>query len=545
MNVLVCVKRVPLTGGKITLTEDEQAIQTRHLGFTVSPHEECAAEEAIRLVEAHGGESVVLTLGPADAEEQLRDMMAIGIDRGIHLVTDGGEWDPQATAAAIVAAIREDGTSFDLLMFGNESADAGNYQVAVRVAYALGLPVVNGIKGISVDGASLRCERENVPPTRARRLCGPHARRRLGPGGHQPAALSVCARADARQAQAGGRLRAGPRVGAPGDGAAPATRGLEQAGRGPGPRRRGGPPGRGDPVRDRSDVMATLVFIEAAADELSQQAVTLAHTLGDDVSPVAFDPSEAYAPAAWAQTLVELAQQRSAGAVVAPGTDRGNEVLAHVAAKLDQPMSANCLSIAPGEPATVMRMRWGGSLLEEARVHGSPLLVTAAPHAVAAAPLCEVEVVPVSGSASEADRMVRVSETIPASSAGVSLADADVVVSGGRGVGSAEGFSVIEELAALLGGAVGCSRAVTSAGWRPHTDQVGQTGTKISPEIYIACGISGATQHMAGCKGAKRLLAINPDGEASIFASADYAVIGDLHEVVPAISAEIRKVRGT
>ena len=114
MNILVCVKRVPLTGGKITLTEDEQAIQTRHLGFTVSPHEECAAEEAIRLVEAHGGESMVLTLGPAEAEEQLRDMMAIGIDRGIHLVTDGGEWDPQATAAAIVAAIRADGTPFDL-----------------------------------------------------------------------------------------------------------------------------------------------------------------------------------------------------------------------------------------------------------------------------------------------------------------------------------------------------------------------------------------------------------------------------------------------
>ncbi|HXD65994.1 MAG TPA: FAD-binding protein, partial [Solirubrobacteraceae bacterium] len=136
-------------------------------------------------------------------------------------------------------------------------------------------------------------------------------------------------------------------------------------------------------------------------------------------------------------------------------------------------------------------------------------------------------------------------ERLTADTGGVSLAEAKVVVSGGRGVGSSEGFSVIEELAALLGGAVGCSRAVTSAGWRPHSDQVGQTGTKISPEIYIACGISGATQHMAGCKGAKRLLAINPDGEASIFASADYAVIGDLHAVVPAISAEIRKVRGT
>ncbi|MGZ4246140.1 MAG: electron transfer flavoprotein subunit alpha/FixB family protein [Solirubrobacteraceae bacterium] len=291
--------------------------------------------------------------------------------------------------------------------------------------------------------------------------------------------------------------------------------------------------------------MTTLVFMESAGDELSQQAVTFAGGLGGDIAAIAFDPAEAYAPAAWAQTLVQAVQERSADAVVAPGTDRGNEVLAHVAARLDQPMSANCMNVTPGEPATVVRMRWGGSLLEEARVHGAPLLLSVAPHAVAATPVADVEVVAVTGAASEADRVVRVSETIPASTAGVSLADADVVVSGGRGVGSAEGFAVIEELAALLGGAVGCSRAVTSAGWRPHSDQVGQTGTKISPEIYIACGISGATQHMAGCKGAKRLLAINPDGEASILASADYAVIGDLHEVVPAISAEIRKVRGT
>jgi len=291
--------------------------------------------------------------------------------------------------------------------------------------------------------------------------------------------------------------------------------------------------------------MGVLVFIEDPDDELSQQAVGFAGALAGDAQAIAFDPSEAYAPAAWAQTLVELAGQRSATAVVAPGTDRGNEVLAHVAAKLDQPMAANCVSATPGDPATVVRMRWGGSLLEEAQVHGSPLLLTAAPHAVAPAPIAEVEIITVTDAASPLDRVVRVLERVPAASGGVSLADAEVVVSGGRGVGSAEGFSVIEELAALLGGAVGCSRAVTSAGWRPHSDQVGQTGTKVSPEIYIACGISGATQHMAGCKGAKRLLAINPDGEASIFASADYAVIGDLHEVVPAISTEIRKARGT
>jgi electron transfer flavoprotein alpha subunit len=281
-----------------------------------------------------------------------------------------------------------------------------------------------------------------------------------------------------------------------------------------------------------------VVFVSSAEDELSRQATALARRLGDEVRAVAVQGE--YAPAEWARSIIELIDARGACALVAPGTDRGNEVLAHVAAMLDLPMAANCTSVSPGDPATVTRIRWGGSLLEEARVHGSPLLITVAPHAVAAEPL-ETEIIHLM---SGGDGAVTVSEHVTASSSGVSLADADVVVSGGRGVGSADGFGMIEELAHLLGGAVGCSRAVTSAGWRPHTDQVGQTGTKISPEIYIACGISGATQHMAGCKGAKKLLAINADGEASIFASADYGVIGDLHEVVPAISREIKKARG-
>jgi electron transfer flavoprotein alpha subunit len=290
-----------------------------------------------------------------------------------------------------------------------------------------------------------------------------------------------------------------------------------------------------------------LVFVEESGDELSQQAVAFARGLGDDaLTAVSIEAAAPYAPAAWAQTLVEEIERCSPVAVLGPGTDRGNEVLAHVAAKLDQPLAANCTAMTLGASASVTRVRWGGSLLEEAQLHGSPLLVTVAPHAVAAEPIgCDVDTLPVSAGVSELDSRVQVIEHATAAGAGVSLTDADVVVSGGRGVGSAEGFAVIEELAELLHGAVGCSRAVTSAGWRPHTDQVGQTGTKIAPEIYIACGISGATQHMAGCKAAKKLLAINPDGEASIFSSADYGVIGDLHEVVPAISAEIRKARGT
>ena len=163
MRILVCVKRVPMTGGKIVLSEDAQAIETKHLGFTISPHEECGVEEAVRLVEAHGGESVVLTLGPPEAEEQLRDAMALGADRAIHLVTDGQEWDPQATASTIVEAIRADEAAngpFELVFFGNESADSGGYQIGIRVAYALGRPVATGLKGVAVEGEAVRCEQE-------------------------------------------------------------------------------------------------------------------------------------------------------------------------------------------------------------------------------------------------------------------------------------------------------------------------------------------------------------------------------------------------
>jgi electron transfer flavoprotein beta subunit len=156
MKILVCVKRVPLTGGKMVLTADEQALETRHLGFTISPHEECGVEEAVRLVEQHGGEVCVLALGPPEAEEQIRECLAIGADRGVLLATDGEEWDAQATAAAIAAEAGD----FDLIVFGNESADSGGFQVGIRVAHALGRPVVTGLKGLSVEDGRARCEQE-------------------------------------------------------------------------------------------------------------------------------------------------------------------------------------------------------------------------------------------------------------------------------------------------------------------------------------------------------------------------------------------------
>jgi electron transfer flavoprotein alpha subunit len=279
--------------------------------------------------------------------------------------------------------------------------------------------------------------------------------------------------------------------------------------------------------------MTVVVFMERADDELSQQALTLARSLGGEVSAATVEGP--YAAGAWAAAIVAAAGDAD---IVGPGSDRGNEVMAHVAAQLDLPLAANVTEVRGDE---LTRIRWGGTLLEEARLHAGRRLMTAAPFAFApSTSLVQAQVL-----SPNLDGAVAVVDHVAPDTGGkVSLADAKVVVSGGRGVGSAEGFGILEELAALLDAAVGCSRVVTSAGWRPHSDQVGQTGTKVSPDLYIACGISGATQHIAGCKGAKTLLAINADREATIFAHADYAVIGDLHEIVPAITAELRKAKG-
>jgi electron transfer flavoprotein alpha subunit len=310
--------------------------------------------------------------------------------------------------------------------------------------------------------------------------------------------------------------------------------------------------------------MSVLVLVEPA-EELSLQAISLAREFGGPVHALTVgepgtelgaygvetlhtvqdDRVAAYAPAAWAASLDQLIDRIQPDAVVAAGTNRGNEVLGHVAARRDLPFAANVIAV--GSDGSVTRVRWGGSLLEEARIHGDLKLLTVAPHMVEATTVNggTATVERFEPDLAEGDLVVRVVEHAETPSAGISLAEAKVVVSGGRGVGSADGFGMLEELAGLLNAAVGCSRVVTMAGWRPHTDQVGQTGTKVAPDLYIACGISGATQHIAGCKGAKKILAINSDAEAPILASADYAVIGDLAEIVPAITAELRRAQSS
>ena len=253
-----------------------------------------------------------------------------------------------------------------------------------------------------------------------------------------------------------------------------------------------------------------------------------------------------YGPDAWGESLFQLAGSVGAGAVIATGTDRGNEVMAQVGARADLAMVANCLEIEPdGADWLMTRIRWGGSLHERARLSAPVKLVTLAPHSTEAAAAGSPAAGTVAEFTPELDESHAVTMVVDrvTVSEGITLATAPVVVSGGRGVGSAEAFDIIEELADLLGGAVGCSRVVTNNGWKNHKFQVGQTGTVVAPDLYIACGISGAIQHWVGMMNAKNVLAINIDRDAPMVTKADWAVIADLHQVVPGISAEITRRR--
>ena len=251
-----------------------------------------------------------------------------------------------------------------------------------------------------------------------------------------------------------------------------------------------------------------------------------------------------YAPLAWASTISQLMTENSPQIVMGPGTDLGNEVMAHLAAMADLPMAANCSAVTPGDPFQITRLRWGSSLLEEAVQTGDSKLMTIALFVVEAEEISaptDPAVQTFEPTLTEKDLQVRVIRREADETEGVTLKNADVVIGGGRGVGSPEAYSLLEELAMMLNGAVGCSRVATNNGWRPHSDQVGLTGTRISPTLYIACGISGAIQHLVGCKGADKIMVINKDPEAAFFGRADFGVLGDLHEVIPAVIEELKK----
>ncbi len=286
-------------------------------------------------------------------------------------------------------------------------------------------------------------------------------------------------------------------------------------------------------------------LVAATVGAVSPSILTALQTFGvDEAIELVIEGVDTYAPLAWARSLEQLSQSLATRAIVAAGTDRGNEVMAYLGAATGLPMVANCLRASWSDATTIAlsRQRWAGSLIEDAVFDGVPALLTVAFDGVAAEPAstpAPTKVRDFHFSPSEDDLGVKVAEWI-GRGGGVALADARVVVGGGRGVGSEEGFGPLDELAGLLGAAVGVSRAVTSAGWRPHAQQVGQTGTRISPDLYLACGISGATQHLAGCRSAKRVVTINTDPDAPFLSRADYAVVGDVAVIIPALVEAIK-----
>ncbi|CAN5455128.1 electron transfer flavoprotein subunit alpha/FixB family protein [soil metagenome] len=326
-----------------------------------------------------------------------------------------------------------------------------------------------------------------------------------------------------------------------------------------------------------SAVLVLVELVDGAPDRLSAEALAFAVSLDSPVDAAVIGPPGVagaaaglgsygvttahvvedgrltdYSAAAFASGLAAVIDGGSFAAVVAPGSERGTEILAHVAARSGSAMAANVMAAEVGEGSgerwKVTRHRWAGSLLEEAWLDGAPKMLTVAAHAVAAAEpspgAAAATVVPVTAEIADDDLRARIRTVEAAASDKVSLAEAKVVVGGGRGLGSAEAFAMLDELADLLGAAVGVSRVATSLGWRPHAQQVGQTGTRIAPDLYLACGISGAIQHIVGCKSAKRILAINTDPDAPIFLKATYGIIGDVQQVVPAITAEVRRAKG-
>ncbi len=257
---------------------------------------------------------------------------------------------------------------------------------------------------------------------------------------------------------------------------------------------------------------------------------------------------DAYGGAAWASAVESVRAAKGSVVVTAAGTPRGMEVLAHLAARAGVAMAANVVSFDGLSPFAVTRQVVGGSVLEEMVLDERPAVFTVAGHAVEAVPAESpgpATLVETQPEVAESDLVARVvSAEPPEPDLSGSLKSARVVVGAGRGAGSSAGFSDLLELTELLDGSLGVSRVVTSLGWRPHHEQVGQTGSRISPELYIPCGISGAIQHWAGCSSAKTILAINTDADAPMVTKAHYAVIGDLHEIVPAINAELRRRRG-
>ncbi|MCE7937363.1 electron transfer flavoprotein subunit alpha [bacterium] len=295
-----------------------------------------------------------------------------------------------------------------------------------------------------------------------------------------------------------------------------------------------------------------------AARALDDSADVTAVLVGSGVGPLAGDlaahgadrvllvddvRAAQYSPDGWGNLLARLAREDRPDVILGGATARGRDLTPRIAAGLGVGVASDAVEVgmAAGR-LTAVRPIYAGKALARVVVHSDPQIATIRPNSY---PPCER---PAAGTVVAADAGDYVAGAVvthleAAASTRPDVAEADIIVSGGRGMAGPEHFALIEALADTLGAAVGASRAVVDAGWRPHGDQVGQTGKTVSPSLYIACGISGAVQHLAGMKTSKYIVAINKDPEAPIFSVADYGIVGDVFEVVPAVTEAVRALR--
>jgi len=292
-------------------------------------------------------------------------------------------------------------------------------------------------------------------------------------------------------------------------------------------------------IADSLGTDLTAVVLGSGMDEA---AAGLGKYGADRVLLVDHDALADYRTDTYTTVVAELVAAEKPSVVVLGASTQGKDLAARLAARLEAALAMDCTAVqVDGESIVAVRPIYGGKVLAEVALSGSPQIVAVRPNAVSIVETAKDGAVEKRDADPGQSRLSVVDKTLETER--VELTEADVIVSGGRGMGG-DDYAVVEELAAALGGAVGASRSAVDEGWRPHSDQVGQTGKVVSPNLYVACGISGAIQHLAGMSSSKVIVAINKDPEAPIFSKADYGIVGDLFEVVPQITAEVKKRKG-